>query len=84
MATQKKVKAPTVRKVKTSVNGTASASAAQAVAVPPVAHFSPSADEVRVRAYELFAARGYTHGADLADWFAAERELADRLTVRPS
>lgn len=84
MATQKKVKAPTVRKVKTSVNGTASATAAQAIAVPPVVHFAPSEDEVRLRAYEIFVARGYTHGADLEDWFAAERELTDRLTVRPS
>ena len=84
MATQKKVKTPSVRKVKTSVNGTANAAAAQAVAVPPVVRFAPSEDEVRVRAYEMFAARGYTHGADLADWFAAERELADRLSIRPA
>jgi hypothetical protein len=83
MATQKKVRTPSVRKVKASVNGTASATA-EAIAVPPVAHFPASEDAVRVRAYELFAARGYAHGADLADWFAAERELADRLAVRPS
>jgi hypothetical protein len=84
MATQKKVKTPSVRKVKTSVNGTASAAPAQTVAVPPIVIFTPSEDEVRVRAYELFMARGYTHGADLDDWFAAERELADRFSVRPS
>ena len=29
----------------------------------------------RERAYELFLARGATHGADLADWFEAEQEL---------
>jgi Protein of unknown function (DUF2934) len=83
MATQKKVKNPSVRKIKTSVNGTASATA-EAIAVPPVAHFTASEDAVKVRAYELFVARGYTHGADLEDWFAAERELANRLAVRPS
>ena len=30
---------------------------------------------IRKRAYELFLARGATHGADLADWFKAEQEL---------
>jgi hypothetical protein len=83
MATQRKVKAPAVRKVKTSPNGTANHAPAEAIAVPPLARFTPSEDEIRVRAYELFAGRGYAHGADLADWFAAERELTDRLAVRP-
>ncbi len=32
-------------------------------------------ETIRMRAYELFLARGATHGDDLADWFAAEREL---------
>jgi DUF2934 family protein len=32
---------------------------------------------IRVRAYELFLARGATHGNDLADWLNAERELID-------
>ena len=30
---------------------------------------------IRERAYELFLARGATHGADLADWLEAEQEL---------
>ena len=30
---------------------------------------------IRERAYELFLARGATHGADLADWFQAEQDL---------
>jgi len=30
---------------------------------------------IRERAYELFLARGATHGADLADWFEAEQDL---------
>jgi hypothetical protein len=30
---------------------------------------------IRLRAYEMFLARGATHGDDLADWFSAEREL---------
>jgi hypothetical protein len=32
-------------------------------------------ESIRVRAYELFRARGATHGRDLADWLQAEREL---------
>ena len=85
MATQKKTKAPVARKVKTSSNGTGkSAAAPEVIAVPPVARFTPTEEEVRVRAYELFAARGYVHGHDLADWFAAERELTDRLAVDPN
>jgi Protein of unknown function (DUF2934) len=35
----------------------------------------PSFSEVQLRAYEIFVARGGTHGQDLADWFTAEREL---------
>ncbi|MGH7913905.1 MAG: DUF2934 domain-containing protein [Candidatus Binataceae bacterium] len=30
---------------------------------------------IRARAYELFLARGATHGNDLADWLNAEGEL---------
>jgi hypothetical protein len=29
---------------------------------------------IRERAYELFLARGATHGSDLADWFEAEQD----------
>jgi hypothetical protein len=32
-------------------------------------------ETIRVRAYELFLARGAAHGDDLADWLSAEREL---------
>lgn len=32
-------------------------------------------ETIRARAYELFLARGATHGADLADWFNAEKEV---------
>jgi hypothetical protein len=36
---------------------------------------SPSFEQIQRRAYELFEARGATHGCDWADWFAAEQEL---------
>ena len=32
-------------------------------------------EQVAKRAHELWHQRGYEHGADLADWFQAEREL---------
>lgn len=36
---------------------------------------SPSFEQIQRRAYELFVARGATHGGDLTDWFIAEQEL---------
>ena len=38
-----------------------------------------SMEQIRMRAYELFMARGGCHGNDLADWFMAERELTGSL-----
>ena len=35
----------------------------------------PSAEQIRVRAYELFQARGGRHGNDWSDWFEAEQQL---------
>lgn len=32
-------------------------------------------DRVAMRAYELYMARGGSHGADIEDWLAAEREF---------
>ncbi|HMJ12754.1 MAG TPA: DUF2934 domain-containing protein [Polyangiaceae bacterium] len=37
---------------------------------------SPSHAEIARRAFELYLARGGTHGADLNDWLRAEHELA--------
>jgi hypothetical protein len=34
-----------------------------------------STESIAARAYEKFVARGRTHGGDLEDWVAAEREL---------
>jgi hypothetical protein len=42
---------------------------------------SPSFEEIQRRAYELFEARGGTHGCDLDDWFAAEQELTVTSTA---
>ena len=40
-----------------------------------VAQREPDIETIRLRAYEMFLARGATHGDDLADWLIAEREL---------
>ena len=32
-------------------------------------------EQVAQRAYEIFLARGATHGQDIEDWLRAEREL---------
>jgi hypothetical protein len=43
--------------------------------------FSPSFEQIQRRAYELFMARGATHGCDWADWFNAEQELTATSTA---
>ena len=35
----------------------------------------PMREEIARRAYELYMARGGTHGYDIEDWLQAEREL---------
>ena len=42
-------------------------------AVPPTQ--ASKLEEVARRAYERFLMRGGSHGHDLEDWFAAEREV---------
>jgi hypothetical protein len=36
---------------------------------------SPSAEDIRMRAYQRFLDRGGAHGMDFEDWLEAEREL---------
>jgi hypothetical protein len=42
----------------------------------------PTKDQVERGAYQLYLERGRGDGQDLADWFAAERELIE-LSQRP-
>ena len=35
-------------------------------------------DQIRMRAYELYEARGFVDGHDVEDWYHAEEELLDR------
>jgi len=37
----------------------------------------PTAEQIEVRAYELYLERGCEDGYDLADWLAAEKELTE-------
>lgn len=43
----------------------------------------PNAEEVRLRAYHLFLARGGEHGRDVEDWLQAERELTKAAPAKP-
>jgi hypothetical protein len=35
----------------------------------------PTNEQIAKRAYDIFLARGASHGSDLEDWLQAEREL---------
>jgi hypothetical protein len=37
---------------------------------------TPTAEEIAIRAYEIYQTRGGSDGADLDDWLQAERELS--------
>ncbi len=37
---------------------------------------TPTDEQIRHRAYEIFLARGATPGQDVEDWLRAERELS--------
>jgi hypothetical protein len=40
-------------------------------------HTAPVDEEIAIRAYELYLARGGAHGYDMDDWLEAERQLRD-------
>jgi Protein of unknown function (DUF2934) len=73
MAVRKKTKAQGTRSgnhIETSPDSRASM-----LAEPKHREGICSMEQIRMRAYELFMARGGCHGNDLGDWFMAEREL---------
>ena len=39
---------------------------------------SPSPEEIRQRAFEIYMERGGIHGCELDDWLQAERELQEK------
>jgi hypothetical protein len=44
-------------------------------AAPPASRHGPTHEQIARRAYEIFLARGGTHGNAEQDWHQAEREL---------
>lgn len=48
----------------------------------PAETFDPSPEEVRVRAYEIYVARGAQPGREAEDWAKAEAELRSRVVAR--
>ncbi|MCA0316413.1 MAG: DUF2934 domain-containing protein [Candidatus Melainabacteria bacterium] len=44
-------------------------------AVGAVIEFQPEAKDIAVLAYSLWEKRGFAHGGDVSDWFAAEAML---------
>lgn len=39
----------------------------------------PTIDDVRRRAYEIYMARGMSHGGAMSDWLQAERQLREEM-----
>jgi hypothetical protein len=79
MATRKE-KTPRERTEKAPTNGQTRVTARKRKGLPaPEAPIDASADQIRLRAYELYVERGGVHGQDWDDWFAAERELMQLL-----
>jgi DUF2934 family protein len=66
------------------VNGVPLAAPAVPAAEPAVSagSISPTLEQVRLRAYELYLERGGTPGGELYDWIRAERELSE-VRARP-
>jgi hypothetical protein len=82
MATVRKRNGTTVRRQTKSAAKEAAAAMQESNGMP--AHNGAAAarldsdmniETIRLRAYELFLARGATHGNDVGDWLTAEREL---------
>jgi hypothetical protein len=75
MATVKKGSGTTTRRRATTKKAAAVQQSNGDHARNEPAAVEPTSEAIRARAYELFLARGASHGNDLADWFAAEQEL---------
>jgi hypothetical protein len=79
---------PIMARAKSPRNGnTRTTNAATATAVTnPEANGSQTdlEAEIRRRAYELYAQRGYTPGHENEDWFVAEREILARTNQQQS
>jgi hypothetical protein len=81
---------PIMARAKSPRNGntrTTNAVTAPAVTNPEMKQNGSQTDleaEIRRRAYELYAQRGYTPGHENDDWFVAEREILARYNQQQS
>lgn len=60
---------------KSGDSGTATATATLPQSVGDTTVSEPDRDRIAARAYELYLARGGSHGLDMEDWLVAEREV---------
>jgi Protein of unknown function (DUF2934) len=65
-----KTSAPMVIKASTAAKGTPATASSMTAAKA-----GPTRDEIARRSYEIFLARGGTHGHDMEDWVQAEHDL---------
>jgi hypothetical protein len=65
----------TVKGEKTSAPKAVKAGGSKKTSSVSAAKVAPTHDEIAVRAYELYLARGAEHGHDAEDWAQAESEL---------
>ena len=73
--TEKKTIAKTATKAAAATKPAVRKVAARKTAVGP--HLVPALthEQIAHRAYEIWANRGYTHGANVQDWWQAEQDL---------
>jgi len=72
MMATRKLNPPREREPRT---GLARKTAKGRIASRSMANGTPTSEEIRMRAYQLYIERGGSHGRDLDDWYAAERQL---------
>lgn len=83
MAVTKRTSKPKAEKTTTAKSQAKTAEVAQTAAPAKITTRAVDINEaVRLRAYQLFAQRGYNHGADLEDWLRAESEVLARFGAR--
>jgi hypothetical protein len=65
-----------------AASGDSQPASAMSADAPPTGSLSmgsePSDEDIRMRAYQRYQARGGEHGMDFEDWLEAERELKTR------
>jgi Protein of unknown function (DUF2934) len=83
MAAPKKPKTAGVRTAKSKVAANIGAANTPLIAPAPGSNgkgsAAPNPELIRLRAYEVFKARGDTQGDELSDWLTAEREILEKF-----